>query len=437
MFFWIIVSLLVFSFIVIFHELGHFLSARFFWVKVEEFWLGIPPRAKKLFYDKYGTLFSLNWLPLWGFVRLKWEQIPHFELYNKEKKLLSQKEILKYIEDKKEIFEKNGNKISKNIEKQIEKLIKDSFDNDSFIQKNYFKQSIIILGWVFMNFLLAGLIFSLLFFVWTKPVWVNTIIPINQESKLVPSFEEALKSGFLVKNPWFYLSPITWSIAENAGIQEGDILEKIEGIKVDTNEKAIEIIQNSPNKQLKLEIKRDNKNITLTITPSEEGKIGCYIGENIAVNQDFKYKYPIGDAFLYGFQEMYVQSILTGKWIALILGNIFLPETPKEREEALQNLSGPIGIVGLVSEWIKEGWKFIFILGAVISINLGVFNLLPIPALDGWRFIFICINAFSKKIIKKSIPSKLETSIHIYFFLLLIALSIIITYNDINKLISK
>jgi len=67
-------------------------------------------------------------------------------LYNKEKKLLSQKEILKYIEDKKEIFEKNGNKISKNTEKQIEKLIKDSFENDSLVQKNYFKQSIIILG---------------------------------------------------------------------------------------------------------------------------------------------------------------------------------------------------------------------------------------------------------------------------------------------------
>ncbi len=70
---WIIVSILIFSIIVLIHELWHFSTARFFKVKVEEFGLGIPPRAKKLWKDKKGTLYSLNWLPLWGFVKLTWE----------------------------------------------------------------------------------------------------------------------------------------------------------------------------------------------------------------------------------------------------------------------------------------------------------------------------------------------------------------------------
>ncbi len=67
----ILLALFVFSFIVFFHEMGHFLAARKAGVKVEEFGLGIPPRAVILGKDSYGTQYTLNWLPIGGFVRLK------------------------------------------------------------------------------------------------------------------------------------------------------------------------------------------------------------------------------------------------------------------------------------------------------------------------------------------------------------------------------
>ena len=128
-FIWIIVAILMFSIIVLIHEFGHFSAARKFWVKVEEFGLWIPPKAKELFTDKKWTVFTLNWLPLWGFVRLKWENPA---------------------------------------------ALKNKNDPEALSNKSYFAQSVIILAWVFMNFLLATIIFSVLFFIWVKPIWINS-----------------------------------------------------------------------------------------------------------------------------------------------------------------------------------------------------------------------------------------------------------------------
>lgn len=113
---WIITAIIIFWIIVLIHEWWHFASARFFWVKVEEFWLWIPPRAKKLFTDKKWTLYSLNWLPIWGFVRLAWENPVVFEIYNSEKKLLNNFEIEKNILEKKIFLQ--------NLEKKFLKLKK-------------------------------------------------------------------------------------------------------------------------------------------------------------------------------------------------------------------------------------------------------------------------------------------------------------------------
>lgn len=91
MFLWIIVALIIFSIIVLIHEYGHFKTARIFWVKVFEFGLGIPPKAKKLWTDKSWTEYTLNWLPIWWFVRLKWENNHYFLIYDKDKNLINKK----------------------------------------------------------------------------------------------------------------------------------------------------------------------------------------------------------------------------------------------------------------------------------------------------------------------------------------------------------
>jgi regulator of sigma E protease len=95
-------------------------------------------------------------------------------------------------------------------------------------------------------------------------------------------------------------------------------------------------------------------------------------------------------------------------------------------------------MVDFMTKSIGNGIIFILILWAIISINLWVFNLLPIPALDGWRFVFIVINGTIQKIFwKKAINERLEWSIHVLFFLFLIALSVLIAYNDITKIINN
>ncbi|MDD3645883.1 MAG: site-2 protease family protein [Candidatus Gracilibacteria bacterium] len=403
------------------HEWGHFASARKFGVKVEEFGLGIPPRAKKLFTDKKGTLFSLNRLPLGGFVRLYGEN---------------------------------------------PQLLQDKNSKEALFNKPAWQQSIIILAGVFMNFVLAIFIFSLLFFFGVKPVGVNTVIPTEVESKLIPTYEQALESGILIKGEGVALYPIEDSIAKNAGINEGDILTHVivnnEQLTINSpNEvidlvgkhagEEIELILNTSSQPSPLEEKEQEQSSSpspnkgeglgvrsVKVTPSSDGKIGAYLGDNIKINENFEYNYSIFESIKYGTTETYSQIVLTFKGIGLLGKKIFNPDTPEQREEAISQVSGPIGIVDFISNSVEAGFKFILIIGAIISINLGVFNLLPIPALDGGRFVFITLNGLIHKTFGfKFISEKSENIIHLLFFILLIALSLIIGYNDVIKIISR
>jgi len=283
-FLWVIVAIIIFSIVVLIHELWHFFAARFFWVKVEEFWLWIPPRAKKLFSDKLGTLYSLNWLPLWGFVRLKWEN----------------PELLKNINDK-----------------------------EALINKSAWQQAIIILAWVFMNFLLASIIFSILFFIWLKPIWINTQIKTNLELKLIPTYSQAIKSWLLIKKPWLILNPISGSIAQKSWIKAWDILFKINWKKISNIQNMLNTVLNNKNKFLTLNIKRwincnkkwicnniENKKINVKVWTN--WKIWTYVWENIEINKNFKYKYNFINSIKYWFLETYNQSLLTIKWLTIL-----------------------------------------------------------------------------------------------------------------------
>lgn len=438
-FVWIIVSLILFSIIVLIHEFWHFSSARFFWVKVEEFWLWIPPRAKKLFYDKKWTLYSLNWLPIWWFVKLSWEFLNNFHLYNDKNILYNNiNEIEEDIKNWKIIYDEKQKKVSDENKKIILKKINENKASYNLLNKPIWQQSIIILAWVFMNFILAILIFSFLFFIWVKPIWINTKIETNLDLKLIPTYEQAVKSWLITKKQWLILYPIEWSIAEKNWIKEWNVILEINWKEINDQNNMIEIIKNNSWKEINIKIKDNNniKNINLKV--SEDWKIWSYISENISINNDFYYKYSIIDSLKNWIKETLNQSLLTIKWLWILIKKIFIPESPTERKEAISQVSWPIWIVNLVSNTLSEWFVFIMILWAIISINLWIFNLLPIPALDWWRFIFIATNGLLKIIVwKKIINEKLEWYIHFIFFVFLIALSIIIAYNDINKIISN
>lgn len=435
-FLWILTSILMFSMIVLVHEFWHFQSARFFGVKVEEFWLWIPPRVKKLWKDKKWTLFSLNLLPIGGFVKLKWENQIQLHLYDGHKQVLSHEQILETIHKNWALYDDEGKKISIIEIELIKKKLKGASEDDNLFLKPYWQQGIIILAGVMMNFLLAISIFTILFYVWVKPVWINDKISTNLDVKLVPTFEQAISKGILVKKEWLRMSPIKDSIAEKSWMKENDLVIEINWKVVETPQDFIQQISQSPWKSVTLDILRDSKRMQVTLIPNSEWKIWSYIWNNIEYNENFIYQYPLPIALQMGIEETYKESILTGKGLFLLVKHIFSPTTVVERKEALDSVAWPIGIVKIVSQSVSRGFSLICILAAMISINLWVFNLLPIPALDGWRFLFIIINTLTHSIFKKRwISLRWESYFHTLFFLTLIALSIIIWYNDIIKLL--
>ena len=161
----------------------------------------------------------------------------------------------------------------------------------------------------------------------------------------------------------------------------------------------------------------------------------CVPFENITINKDFEYKFWVLDSAKYAFLETKNQVLLTFSALSDLAKKIFTPETKTERQEAINSMSWPIWIVNFISETFSSWILFLLIIWALISINLWVFNLLPIPALDWWRFLFIILNSiFSKIFWKKFFSENMETIIHFIFFMILIALSLIIWYNDIVKI---
>jgi len=275
--------------------------------------------------------------------------------------------------------------------------------------------------------------------IWVKPIWINTKIDTDLNVKIIPTYEQAISDWFLLKSPGVLLSPVEWSIAEQAGIEIWDVLSHINNQEITTPKELIETVWKSAWEKIDFTIKKINGEIeNIVISPSPEGKIGSYVSENITLNKDFEYKYSFLNAMKYGFIETYNQSLLTFKWLGILVKKIFTPETPNERQEALAQVSGPVWIVDFITNALSEWIIFLLIIWAIISINLGVFNLLPIPALDGWRFVFIFINGVIKSLFwKKIIGENTQSMIHIWFFILLIALSIIIMYNDIIKIINN
>ena len=436
-FLWIIVAFVIFSVIVLVHEWGHFKSARIFWVKVEEFGLWIPPRAKKLFTDKKWTIFSLNWLPLWGFVKLTWEAPKTFLLYDKDKKFLDNEALEKYISEKKDIFDKFWDKIFEEDKKEILRILEENKADYNLTNKPAWQQSIIILAWIFMNFVLAFLIFFILFMVWVKPIWINTKIPTNLEVKLIPTISQAIEKWILEKKDWIRISPAKWSLAQKSWLNKDDVILEVNWQKVNTNQEFLSILWE--NKSKEITIKRTcetdcNQNISIKLW--QDWKIWAFIWENIIFNENFKYKYWPLDSAKYAFLETKNQVLLTFKWMWFLLKNIISPQTKEQRTEAIQSVSWPVWIVSFITNTLSAGFIFLLIIWAIISISIWVFNLLPIPALDWWRFLFIVLNAFFKKIFWKSLfSSNLEIIINFSFIILLFWLFILVTYNDIAKLI--
>ncbi len=232
----------------------------------------------------------------------------------------------------------------------------------------------------------------------------------------------------------YYPSTVIQSVTEGTpayemGIREGDKVIGLNGSKINFY-MDFNAYNDSP--ELDLTLLRDGEKINVKVAPKsylldENGKI-------IKESEEEGSRKLIGIAFgtekkgfLSTLKYSLYESVLIGKLIIISVGDLITGAVSAD------NLSGPVGIVGVINTAAKSGLTDILYIMAFITINLGIFNLLPLPALDGGRIVFIVIEA----IIRKPVPPKYEGIIHAVGLILLILLMLYATGNDFIRLFSK
>jgi regulator of sigma E protease len=383
-FFGILLTLVVLLIVVMIHEFGHFITARLTGMKVEEFGIGIPPHARSLFTDKKWTEYTLNWLPIGWFVRI--------------------------------LGEDASGKISKN--------------KWSFITKPWISRVIVLAAWVTMNFFLAFIIFTGLFLYGIAPM---TVIPMEGiHSQILPSTHEAIESGY-ISHQGITLNPVKGSIAEKAGTLSGDIIYSINWIIPKTSQDIIDIIKK--NTELKIVVWGDSPRILL-MNP-KDWKVGMSIGyKELKFNDNKVIKYAWYEAIIMGWRETIATTRLTLEFLSRMVVGIFIPKNEKEHEDAKNMLSGPIWLGSTFVSIVENNVPItiILVMIALLSINLGVINILPFPALDGGRIVTTTLYSLFSYIPNwKIIFSKTEWIIHTMWFIILLIFMIYVSGLDVLR----
>jgi len=353
MFTTIISFIIVLGVLIFIHEFGHYIVAKYYGVRVEEFALGWGP---KLISKKKGdTVYSIRAIPIGGFCNMTGEFVPDDDMDEEERKT--------YEEAK-----KNGN---------------------CFHQKSLWQRFAIIFTGAFMNFLLAVVIFIIIFMVYGFPMEASHETIIGDVNPMQPASE--------------------------AGLRPGDEIIAINSIEVDSWNEMAGIIHESEG-EIKIDFIRDNEDKTVHITPEYDEYTDNYV---IGI-------YPVLILERVGvFNSIKLGFIQTGQYIYMIIFGFIQMITG----EVAAEVGGPVMIASIVGDAARTGLDRLLQWMAVISINLGIINLLPVPALDGGRILFLGIELLKGKPVN---PQK-ETLVHFIGFVLLILLMIFIIYQDIVR----
>ncbi len=214
--------------------------------------------------------------------------------------------------------------------------------------------------------------------------------------------------------------------AEKCGMKSGDLILTIDGKSIDTRTEARKIIREMPNKTAKLTVERTRKDKTTSVLTlmcdiranpdsPEVGQIGIVWG---TPQTDFQRFGPLSSA-----QRAVKRVVMISGTYLVAVCDLFTHSFQTIRE----NMGGPVMIGVLAKKAADRGLQWFFEMFALFNIILAVTNLLPLPILDGGHIVFTTIEA----IIRRPLPEKLMTAIFTVFFWLLIALAILLTFNDI------
>lgn len=212
-------------------------------------------------------------------------------------------------------------------------------------------------------------------------------------------------------------SVIEDSAAEEAGLQPGDKIVEINGTNIHIYSELKFELARYKGGSIDVEYIRNGERHETSLTPKKYEDGMYYIGFEGSVDR------PGVGGKLY---NAWFTTLLNGKAIVVSLFDLVTGAI------GMEAMSGPVGIVSEIGKSAQAGWEDLFALAALITINLGIFNLLPFPALDGGRVLFVLIELVTRK----KIPAEKEGMVHFVGFALLIGFMLFATWNDIVRLIT-
>jgi regulator of sigma E protease len=382
----ILVGLVVLTLLVVIHELGHALVARRNGVAVEEFGIGFPPRAKawkvkKSFLGK-NVEYSVNWLPIGGFVRLQGES-------------------------------------------------DDSSKKGDYGRASFWQKTKILLAGVVMNWLTAAALFTILALFGIPKMLPNQF---SVASDTVETGRATIVTGVTANSP-----------AAEAGLKSGDTLESLAGKQISGGDSLSELTKSYAGQKVDIVYQRDNTEQTVTVMlnsgdeATREGYLGVHSGSQLRLRSTWSA--PIVGV---GLTAQFSWETLKG--LGGMVSNLFtgvadkFSSNEKTREqgsvkltEAGNSVTGPVGLLGVIlPQMLAGGIEGILLIAAVIAVSLAVMNILPIPALDGGRWFLTFVYRI---ILRKPLKRATEEKINGYGMMFLLGLILLITIVDIGKII--
>ncbi|MGK2896417.1 MAG: M50 family metallopeptidase [Candidatus Saccharimonadales bacterium] len=373
----ILLGLFVLVFLVVVHELGHAIVARRNNVVVEEFGIGFPPKAwsKKL---KTGVLFTLNWLPLGGFVKLKGEY---------------------------DSAEGKG----------------------TYGGASYWQKTRILLAGVLVNWVVAAVLLTFLA-LFGLPKVLPGQFSINQDTEVV-------------QKPLLVMQVEEESPAVKGGLETGDEILRFNGMPVRTSQELSDYAKEYKGQEIELIYVHEGQEYTSrTILRADNKDNKGYLGVATGEREELKATWSaplvgIGTTVQFTWATLEgVGTILFDTIKGVVLSLSFSDEVRKDGNETLSvvggSVAGPVGILGVIFPQAEQaGLKQIVFLSAIISLSLAVMNVLPIPALDGGRWFTMTIYKLRKKKLTKEREEKIQT----VGFLVLMGLVVLVTLADVGK----